>query len=492
MKTTPSVLELTEEKNAGRSTTLVSVAVNIVLTVSQFAAGIYSGSQALVADGIHSLSDLVSDFVVLFAGHHSKKAADADHAYGHRRYENAASLILGGLLLLVGVGMLWAALQKIQAPHNSQPVHTLALWMALTTLAAKESLFRYMFAVATRLRSGMLIANAWHARSDAASSLVVALGIGGNLMGFAILDPIAALIVGLLVSRMGVKFFWNALQDLMDRAVSVQESEAIERTLLGTPGILGLHDLRTRKMGDLVSIDVHLEVNATLTVAQGHDILEEAGRRVKEQHDVLDVMTHMDPRFVDSGRVADHPIDQQFLNRWSPRAFTGEEISEETVLTFLEAARWAPSSSNSQPWRFVFARRGTPHWDRLFGLLDDFNRSWAHSASALLIVISKHSYIDRRGKEAPAPCHTFDTGTAWGYLALQASLSGWHAHGMAGFDREKAVIDLGVPAGYTVEAAVAIGKRGDKKILPEGLQSIEAPNGRRPVAEFVFEGLFKA
>src|SRR5258708_4838060 len=136
MKTTPSVLELTEEKNAGRSSTLVSVAVNIVLTTGQFAAGIYSGSQALVADGIHSLSDLVSDFVVLFAGHHSKKAADADHAYGHRRYENAASLILGCLLLLVGVGMLWAALQKIQAPHNSQPVHTLALWMALTTLVA--------------------------------------------------------------------------------------------------------------------------------------------------------------------------------------------------------------------------------------------------------------------------------------------------------------------------------------------------------------------
>jgi hypothetical protein len=110
----------------------------------------------------------------------------------------------------------------------------------------------------------------------------------------------------------------------------------------------------------------------------------------------------------------------------------------------------------------------------------------------LLIVISKHSYIDRRGKEAPAPCHTFDTGTAWGYLALQASLSGWHAHGMAGFDREKAIIDLGIPAGYTVEAAVAIGKRGDKKILPESLRSIEAPNGRRPVTEFVFEGFFEA
>ena len=305
MKTSSqSAIQQADVHHAGRRSTLVSVAVNIALTAVQVTAGIYSGSQALIADGIHSLSDLISDFVVLFAGHHSKKAADADHAYGHRRYENAASLILGCLLLLVGVSMLWAALQKIQAPHNGQPVHIIALWVALTALVVKESLFRYMFAVATRLRSGMLIANAWHARSDAASSLVVALGIGGNLLGFSMLDPIAALIVGLMVTRMGGKFFWNALQDLMDRAVSVQESEAIERTLRSTPGILGLHDLRTRKMGDLVSVDVHLEVNALLTVVQGHDILEEAARRVKAQHDVLDVMTHMDPRFVEADHTA--------------------------------------------------------------------------------------------------------------------------------------------------------------------------------------------
>jgi cation diffusion facilitator family transporter len=194
--------------------------------------------------------------------------------------------------------MLSAAVQKIQEPHGGAPVHVLALWVALIALAVKEGLFRYMFAIAARLRSGMLMANAWHARSDAASSLVVALGIGGNLMGFTKLDPIAALIVGLMISRMGLKFSWNALQDLVDRAASVQETEVIERTLRGTPGILGVHDLRTRKMGDLISVDVHLEVNALLTVAQGHDILVEAERRVREQHNVLDVLTHMDPLFV--------------------------------------------------------------------------------------------------------------------------------------------------------------------------------------------------
>ena len=191
-------------------------------------------------------------------------------------------------------------------------------------------------------------------------------------------------------------------------------------------------------------------------------------------------------------RVADHPIDKQFLERWSPRAFTGEEISEQTVQTFLEAARWAPSSYNSQPWRYVYARRGTAHWNRLLGLLNDFNRSWAQHASVLLIAISKDTFVGPDGKEAPAACHTFDAGSAWAYLALQASLSGWHAHGMAGFDKQKSVTDLGIPAGYTVEVAIAIGKIGDKTMLPEGLQSREAPSPRQPVSAFAFEGQFKA
>src|SRR3569623_1521014 len=206
-----------ERQRAGRKSTLMSVAVNVLLTCAQIAAGLFAGSQALIADGIHSLSDLVSDFVVLFATHHSRKEADADHAYGHHRYENAASLALGGLLIAVGAGMLWSAFQKIQTPHAVPAVHMLALWEALGALAAKELLFRYMLAVAEKLRSSLLVANAWHARSDAASSLVVVIG------------------------------------------------------------------------------DVHLEVDAQQTVAEGHDIAVEARRRVIERHEVLDVMTHVDP-----------------------------------------------------------------------------------------------------------------------------------------------------------------------------------------------------
>ncbi|MBB5392485.1 MULTISPECIES: cation diffusion facilitator family transporter [unclassified Herbaspirillum] len=285
---------------AGRVSTMVSIVVNVGLTALQIAAGILSGSQALVADGVHSLSDLVSDFVVLFAAHHSRKEADADHQYGHQRYENAASLALGSLLLAVGIGMLVSAAHKIQDYGHTPPVHSAALWVALAALLAKELLFRYMLRVAERVRSGMLVANAWHARSDAASSLVVALGIGGSLLGFTLLDPVAAAVVGLLVVRMGWRFFWAALNDLMDRAVSEEQSQAIRRTLEGTPGVQGLHDLRTRKMGDLTLVDVHLEIDGALTVAQGHAIAALARQRVLDAHHVLDVMTHVDPVVVEA------------------------------------------------------------------------------------------------------------------------------------------------------------------------------------------------
>jgi len=281
--------------DAGRRSTWVSVLVNLFLTCIQLAAGVFSGSQGLIADSIHSLSDLLSDFVVLFAGHHSKKDADFDHQYGHLRYENAASLVLGLLLLGVAFGMIWAAIGKTIAHDQMPAIHPLALWVALIALSAKELLFRYMLHVANKVGSGMLVANAWHARSDAASSLVVAIGIGGNMLGFPMLDPIAALIVGVMVARMGWSFSWSALHDLMDRAVSEEEADAIRVTIAGTPGVLGVHDLRTRKVGDMALVDVHLEIDARITVAEGHAIAVDARRRVLENHGVLNMMTHIDP-----------------------------------------------------------------------------------------------------------------------------------------------------------------------------------------------------
>ncbi len=280
---------------AASRSTWVSVALNTALAAVQVAIGLLSKSQGLVADGIHSLSDLVADFIVLIASHHSRRGADDDHPYGHQRFETAASLALGAILLLVGIGMLWSAFGKLETPGAVARVHTIALWVALGALVAKESLFRYLLNAAKRVKSGLLVANAWHARSDAASSLVVAVGIVGNLSGYPLLDPIAALIVGLLVAKMGWTFGWRALHELMDRSADAAEVEAIRGTLMQTPGVKNVHDLRTRKMGDLIVVDAHPKVDADLTVEAGHDIAVDARTSVLQRHRVLNLMTHVDP-----------------------------------------------------------------------------------------------------------------------------------------------------------------------------------------------------
>ena len=284
-----------ERTAAAARSTWVSVAVNIALSSLQITVGVLARSQGLIADGIHSLSDLVADFAVLFASHHGAKEADADHPYGHQRFENAASFMVGALLLAVGAGMAWSAIGKLQNPQNIPAVHAAALAVAAVALVSKEILFRYMLRIATRVKSSMLVANAWHARSDAASSLVVGIGIAGNLAGYPLLDPIAALVVGLMILKMGCGFSWTALHELMDRGVDDQELKSIIATLAATPGVMGVHDVRTRKMGDMIVVDAHLEVDGTITVKAGHDIALAARSNVMERHRVLSLMTHIDP-----------------------------------------------------------------------------------------------------------------------------------------------------------------------------------------------------
>ena len=190
-------------------------------------------------------------------------------------------------------------------------------------------------------------------------------------------------------------------------------------------------------------------------------------------------------------RRSDYPIARIFLDRWSPRAFTREEISEQDLMTILEAARWAPSSYNSQPWRFIYARRGTLHWERLFGLLISFNQSWAKDAAALVVLVSNPMMLPPGSDhEVLSHSHSLDAGAASGFLALQANQLGWYVHGMVGFDLERAAIELGVPSGFRVEAAYAVGRKGDPELLPDFLQAREAPSDRVPLENIVFEGGF--
>ncbi|MDC8785386.1 nitroreductase family protein [Roseateles koreensis] len=191
-------------------------------------------------------------------------------------------------------------------------------------------------------------------------------------------------------------------------------------------------------------------------------------------------------------RETEHAIHPQFTTRWSPRALTGEAIELPTLLSFFEAARWSPSASNVQPWRFVYGLKGTPGFDAIFGSLVDFNKGWAKNASALVAVISAQTWLPHGTQEAiPFATHAFDTGAAWGYLALQAEHAGWVTHAMGGFDAEALRQALAIPEGFATHCVVAIGKRGDKAMLPEPLQARETPSPRKPLSEIVAEGRFK-
>ena len=194
-----------------------------------------------------------------------------------------------------------------------------------------------------------------------------------------------------------------------------------------------------------------------------------------------------------SPRQPEHPIDPIFLARWSPRAFAPDTITEEELLGLLEAARWAPSSYNSQPARFIYGRRGTPAFDALLAFLNPFNQSWAKQASALVFVLS-NSLMRPPGqdKDVPSRSHSFDAGAAWMSFALQAQMRDWYTHGMVGADFDRAFADLDVPQGFRVECAIALGRIGDRTSLSEGLQAREQPNDRQPLSAIAMEGRFRA
>ncbi|BEV72741.1 MULTISPECIES: cation diffusion facilitator family transporter [unclassified Paludibacterium] len=325
-----------DKQQAARLSTQVSVVVNLLLTCGQILTGVLAHSSGLIADGIHSLSDLLADFVVLIANRYSHKAADQDHPYGHFRFETAASLVLGTLLLVVGAGMLWSAGHKLLDPALIPRVHLVALWVALVALLAKEGLFRYMLLVARRVNSGMLTANAWHARSDAASSLVVAVGIIGNLSGWPLLDPLAAGVVGLMVARMGWHFGYDALQDLMDRGLAPEQLAAMRQTLLQTEGVVDAHDLRTRKMGDSVIVDAHLLVGGHISVSEGHQISLRAQQRLMQAFDLTDVTIHIDADQEDGGANLALPSRQSVLAPYAAALGAQAGLLQQAWLHYLD------------------------------------------------------------------------------------------------------------------------------------------------------------
>jgi len=191
----------------------------------------------------------------------------------------------------------------------------------------------------------------------------------------------------------------------------------------------------------------------------------------------------------ESVRKPNYPINPLILNRWSPRSMTGEGLNYDDIMSLFEAARWAPSSYNNQPWRFIYAKRNTKHWDRFFNLLAEGNKIWAKNAALLVVIISRKNF---EFNEKPAITHQFDAGSAWENLALEASSRGIVAHGMQGFDYEKAGVDLGIPPNFEVMAMIAIGKKGPREILPPELQKKEKLTDRKPLNKIIMEGFYHA
>ena len=276
--------------------TMAGTVVDVVLAAVKILFGIIGRSQALLADGVHSLSDLVSDALVLFAAKHGSRSADEDHPYGHARIETAATVALGLLLLAVAVGIGIDAVYRMFNPSLLLRPEPITLGIAAFSIVSKEGLYWYTLHVAREIRSNVLRANAWHHRSDAVSSVVVLVGLAGTLAGLPYLDAVAAALVAVMIAKIGWDLGWNSMRELVDTALEKDRVEAIRQTILSVGGVEALHMLRTRRMGGNALVDVHILVDPRLSVSEGHQISEAVrAKLIKGFDEVSDVMVHIDP-----------------------------------------------------------------------------------------------------------------------------------------------------------------------------------------------------
>lgn len=268
---------------AKRRVTLVGAVVNLLLSVGKIVGGIVGQSQALIADGVHSLSDLLSDALVLFASRWGSLEADHNHPYGHERIETLATLGVGLLLLAVGAGFLIDSVGRLLNPERLWTPGWLAFGIAVLSVLTKEGLYHYTVRVARQTGSSLLRANAWHHRSDAFSSVVVIIGIGGALAGLLWLDAVAAAIVGIMLGWVGWRLLGEAATELVDTGLSGRELEALAETIDAVDGVRGHGRLRSRRMGGRIFVDVRVLVDGQLTVREGHKIAEQVRLRVIDQ-----------------------------------------------------------------------------------------------------------------------------------------------------------------------------------------------------------------
>ncbi len=281
---------------AKQRVTLVGAGVNVLLALFKIVVGWIGQSQALIADGLHSLSDLISDGMVLVAAKYGSRRADADHPYGHARFETLAAVGLGILLMLVGLGVMYDAGRRLLDFDKLWQPSVWALVVTVFSILAKEGLYHYTMHVARAVRSQLLKANAWHHRTDSISSFIVLIGVGGVMLGVSWLDAVAAMGVALMIIHVGWSISWQGVNELVDKGLGEDKIREVREIILSVFGVRALHMLRTRRMGEDALVDVHILVNPTLSVSEGHQISETVRQRLmREMDEVNDVTVHIDP-----------------------------------------------------------------------------------------------------------------------------------------------------------------------------------------------------
>jgi len=306
---------------ATRKVTLIGMVVNIFLSAAQLIGGLFTNSQALIADGIHTLSDLASDIVVLIAAKIASQDADDDHPYGHGRFETVATVILGLALAGVAVGIAMNAINRISHPETLLQPKPLALLFAALAIISKEALYQYTMVVAKQINSKMLQANAWHHRSDAVSSIMVALGVAGSIfLEIPWLDAAAAILVAVMIFYMGVRLILDSTVELVDTALEPKKMTEIREFISAIEGVEQTHMLRTRKMGNNVLADVHIQVNSYLSVSEGHYIAENVIQSLRKKFpEMHDITVHIDPEDDECGSPSSKlPSRNQVLQQIYP------------------------------------------------------------------------------------------------------------------------------------------------------------------------------
>jgi cation diffusion facilitator family transporter len=286
----------THRAKAAKRITLIAAFVDAIIGVAKIITGAWVNSAALIADGIHSLSDLITDGFVYVATHYGSQHPDKDHPYGHGRIETLATLFLASVLIVVAAAIALASIHRLVGATEIPPPGYWAMAVAAIALVAKEWLYQVTMRVAKQINSKLLEANAWHSRSDVLSTAIVFIALVGSQFGYGWLDTVAAIIVSIMIGKIGIKLLWDASKELVDTALPDKTQQKMRHTAAQVPGVLGVHDLRTRQAAGRTMVDVHIVVSPRISISEGHEIGNEASRRLRHQFpEITDLTFHIDP-----------------------------------------------------------------------------------------------------------------------------------------------------------------------------------------------------